>query len=131
MVYIGLLSTVLDVLCFAVLWFIFRYDNSAKAEYFQCGWFMFGVISQTVVIHTIRTPKLPFIKDRASIQLTISTLLIVLVTLLIGFTGIAGIFDLPVMLPSFGLWLFGMMVLYTVLAQILKKVYIRLNKEWV
>ncbi|MBR2751990.1 MAG: magnesium-translocating P-type ATPase [Clostridiales bacterium] len=131
MVIFGLLSTVLDVVCFLIMWYVFKFNTIDKAGFFQCGWFMFGVISQTVVIHTIRTPKLPFIKDRASIQLTISTLLIVLVTLLIGFTGLAGIFDLPVMLPSFGLWLFGMMILYTVLAQILKKVYIRMNKEWV
>lgn len=131
MIIFGLLSTVLDVVCFLVMWYVFGFNSVEKAGLFQCGWFMFGVISQTVVIHTIRTPKVPFIKDRASIQLTISTVLIVLVTLLIGFTGLAGLFDLPVMLPSFGLWLFGMMILYTVLAQILKKVYIRLNKEWV
>ena len=66
----SLLSTVLDVLCFLVLWYAFRFNNTAAAGYFQCGWFMFGVISQTMVIHTIRTPKLPFIQDRASRQLT-------------------------------------------------------------
>jgi Mg2+-importing ATPase len=92
---------------------------------------MFGVISQTVVIHTIRTPKVPFIKDRASVQLSISTLLVVIATLLIGFTGIAALFDLPVMVPSYLLWLAGLMVVYTVLAQILKRIYMKLNHEWV
>ena len=92
---------------------------------------MFGIISQTVVIHTIRTPKLPFIKDRASVQLIISTLAVVLVTLLIGFTVVAGIFDLPVMIPAFGIWLVVLMAIYMILAQILKALYIRINKEWV
>jgi len=65
------------------------------------------------------------------VQLTISTLLVVLVTLLIGFTVVAGLFELPVMIPSFGIWLVILMVAYTLLAQILKAVYIRINKEWV
>ncbi len=131
MVYFGLLSTVLDVLCFLVLWYVFKFNNTSMAGYFQCGWFMFGVISQTVVIHTIRTPKIPFLQDRASPQLTLSTALVVAATLLIGFTPIAILFDLPVMPIAFGMWLVILMVAYSLLAQILKKIYIRINKEWV
>ena len=131
MIYFGLLSTVLDVLCFLVMWHIFKFNNNEMAGFFQCGWFMFGVISQTFVIHTIRTPKIPFIQDRASNQLMLSTSLVVLVTLLIGFTIIATWFDLPIMVPSFGLWLIILMVIYMVLAQILKSIYIKINKEWV
>ena len=92
---------------------------------------MFGILSQTLVIHAIRTPRLPFVQDRASKQLTLSTLAVVAVTLVIGFTGLAGLFDLPVMAPSYLLWLAALMAVYTVLAQILKRVYIRFNKEWV
>ncbi len=131
MVYFGLLSTVLDVLCFLVLWHVFKFNNADMAGYFRCGWFMFGVISQTIVIHTIRTPRIPFIQDRASKELTLSTVLVVAATLLIGFTGIAELFDLPVMVPAFALWLVILMAAYSLLAQILKSIYIRINKEWV
>ncbi len=131
MVYFGLLSTVLDVLCFLVMWHIFKFNSPSMAGFFQCGWFMFGVISQTMVIHTIRTPKIPFIQDRASPQLMLSTALVVLATLLIGFTRIAGLFDLPVMVSPFAIWLVILMAVYTVLAQLMKMVYIRVNKEWV
>ena len=131
MIIFGLLSTVLDVLCFLVMWYVLGFNSIEQAGFFQCGWFMFGIISQTFVIHTIRTPKAPFIKDRASVQLTVSTLAVVLVTLLIGFTKIAGFFDLPVMIPGFAIWLVILMAAYTILAQILKAVYIRVNKEWV
>ena len=131
MIIFGLLSTVLDVLCFLVLWFVFKFDSIEQAGFFQCGWFMFGVISQTMVIHTIRTPKIPFIQDRASKELTFSTLAVCIITLLIGFTGIAVLFSLPVMPISFLAWMAGLMVVYTVLAQIMKTVYIRINKEWV
>ena len=131
MVIFGLLSTVLDVLCFLVLWFVYGYNNESLAGFFQNGWFMFGVISQTVVIHTIRTPKVPFIQDRASAQLSISTLAVVAATLLIGFTGIAGFLDLLVMVPSFALWLAGLMIVYTIFAQIMKRIYMKSNHEWV
>lgn len=55
----------------------------------------------------------------------------VFVTLIIGFTAIAGVFDLPVMIPSFGIWLLILMAVYMILARILKAVYIKANKEWV
>ena len=131
MIIFGLLSTVLDVMCFCVLWFVYRYNSVDLAGFFQNGWFMFGVISQTFVIHAIRTPKMPFIGDRASKQLTLSTFAVVAVTMIIGFTGIAQLFDLPVMAPSYMLWLAALMAAYTVLVQILKRVYIQFNGEWV
>ena len=130
MVSFGLLSTVLDVLCFLVLWFIFGYNNPEMAGYFQCGWFMFGVISQTMVIHTIRTPKLPFVSDRASVQLTLSTLAVIAVTLIIGFTGVSTLFDLPTMPISYMLWLAILMVVYMIFAQIMKVIYIKRHKDW-
>ena len=130
MVSFGLLSTVLDVLCFLVLWFVFGYNKPELAGYFQCGWFMFGVISQTMVIHTIRTPKLPFINDRASVQLTLSTLAVIAVTLIIGFTGVSTLFDLPVMPLNYMLWLVLLMLVYMVFAQIMKVIYIKRHKDW-
>jgi len=130
MVIFGLLSTVLDVICFLVLWFVFGYNTPDKAGFFQCGWFMFGVISQTMVIHTIRTPMFPFIKDRASIQLTISTIAVIAVTLLIGFTGISALFSLPAMPISYLLWMIIMMLIYMIFAQILKTIYIKRHKDW-
>ena len=91
---------------------------------------MFGVISQTMVIHTIRTPKIPFVGDRASIQLTLSTLAVIAVTLVIGFTGVSSLFDLPAMPLSYMLWLAIMMVVYIIFAQIMKVIYIKRHKDW-
>ena len=83
-----------------------------------------------MVIHTIRTPKLPFIGDRASVQLSISTLAIIVVTLLIGFTKISTLFSLPTMPISYMLWLAILMVVYMVFAQIMKIIYIKKHKDW-
>ena len=131
MVYFGLLSTVLDVLCFGVLWFVFRYDDPSVAEFFQCGWFMFGVISQTMVIHTIRTHKIPFIGANASKQLYISNIAVVIITLVIGMTDISGIFDMGKVPGIYGLWMLLLLLIYLIMAQIMKKIYIKVNKEWI
>jgi Mg2+-importing ATPase len=131
MVYFGLLSTVLDVLCFIVLWHIFHYDNPGKAEFFQCGWFMFGVISQTMVIHTIRTHKLPFLQANASGQLYLSSIAVIIITLIIGMTTIALVFDMGVVPASYGIWMVILLLVYLVLAQIIKKIYIKINGEWI
>ena len=131
MLYFGLLSTVLDVLCFLVLWYVFKYNTIELAAYFQCGWFMFGVISQTFVIHTIRTSKIPFIQATASKQLNISTIVIILATMIIGFTGIAEIFDLKPMPYLYLAWIFILIFIYLITAQIMKKFYIKKNDEWI
>ena len=130
MVSFGLLSTVLDVLCFLVLWYVFKFNCEDMAGYFQCGWFMFGVISQTMVIHTIRTPKLPFIHDRASVQLSISTAAIIAITMLIGFTGISTFFSMPTITIMYLPWIFLLMLVYMILAQIMKTVYIKRHHDW-
>ena len=131
MVYFGLLSTVLDVLCFVVLWTVFRYDSPEKAAFFQCGWFMFGVISQTMVIHTIRTHKIPFIQANASAQLYLSNILVIIVTLAIGMTSISAIFDMGQVPAVYGLWMLLLLAIYLIMAQIIKKIYIKINGEWI
>ena len=131
MFYFGLTSTALDILCFAVLWFIFGYNTPEQAEYFQCGWFMFGVISQTLVIHTIRTHKFPFIQAHAGYQLTISTIAVVIITLLIGMTDFAYVMDMKPLPFNYLLWLGILMVIYLLLAQLMKNIYIKRFGKWI
>ncbi|MBQ6334488.1 MAG: magnesium-translocating P-type ATPase [Erysipelotrichaceae bacterium] len=131
MFYLGLTSTVLDVLCFAVLWFIFGYKTPEQAEYFQCGWFMFGVISQTLVIHTIRTHKFPFIHTHAGYQLTISTVAVVIITLFIGMSDFAYVMDMKPLPFSYLLWLAILMAVYLLLAQLMKNTYIKRFGKWI
>ena len=131
MFYFGLTSTLLDILCFAVLWFVFRFKTPEQAGYFQCGWFVFGVISQTLVIHTIRTHKLPFLSGKPGRELILSTLAVVIVTLVIGFTDIAKIFDMNPLPYSYLIWLAALMIVYMLTAQIMKNIYIRRFRKWI
>ena len=131
MVYFGLASTLLDILCFAVLWFVFGFKDIPQAESFQCGWFIFGVISQTLVIHTIRTHKLPFISSMASRELIVSTSAVVIVTLIIGFSRIALILDMNPMPYAYLIWLAVLMLVYMLVAQIMKNIYIKKFEKWI
>ena len=131
MFYFGLTSTIMDLLCFTVLWFIFGYDTVEEAEFFQCGWFMFGVISQTIVIHTIRTHRLPFVGGKAGYQLILSTSIVVIITLLMGLTDFAYILDMKPLPVSYVMWLAILCVIYLLLAQLMKNIYIKKFKKWI
>ena len=126
----GFLSTAIDLLSFAVFWFILKYNSLEKATYYQCAWFMFGIISQTLVIYIMRTDKISLIKNRASKQLIASTLTIAIITLIIGLTSVAYLFDLVPLGLNYVFYLAILLTIYLLSAQGLKNKYIRKNKEW-
>ena len=126
----GGISTLLDMLCFAVLWFVLKFNTVEQATLFQTGWFCFGIISQTLIIHMIRTTKIPFVQSKSSKQLVISTFAIVIVTILITFTNLATVFDLQRLPYVYLLWGFCLMIIYIISIQIYKKIYLKRNKEW-
>ena len=126
----GLISTVLDLLCFIVLWFVFRFNSIEQAVMFQSGWFVFGILSQTLIIHLIRTSKVPFIESKSSRQLLISTFAVVLTTLVISFTNISVVFDLSKLPYQYLGWIVILMTVYVLFIQVYKRIYIKGNKEW-
>ncbi|MBR3002191.1 MAG: magnesium-translocating P-type ATPase [Clostridia bacterium] len=126
----GIISTVLDILCFVILWFVFGFNSIEKAVLFQSGWFVFGILSQTLIIHMIRTSKIPFIESKSSKQLLISTFVIVVITLFISFTNIATIFDLSKLPYNYLIWIAILMVVYVLLISFYKKIYVKRNKDW-
>ena len=67
MAYIGPISSVFDVTTFAVLWFVMGASTVAHQGLFQSGWFIEGLLSQTLIVHMIRTKKVPFIQSTAAL----------------------------------------------------------------
>lgn len=126
----GSISMILDILCFVIMWFVLRFNTVEKANLFQTGWFAFGILSQTLIIHMIRTSKTPFIKSKSSKQLLISTAVIVAITLIITFTNIATVFDLSKLPFVYLGWMVILMVVYVLFIQVYKKFYIKRNGEW-
>ena len=126
----GITSSLIDVLAFLGFWFLFGY-NASKETFFQTAWFVECLISETMIIHYVRTAKRPFIESRANKWLTLGT-----------FGTIIGTILTPILLhniPSFHfeilpLKYYGFVILllaiYSVLVEIIKKIYIKKNGEW-
>ncbi|HUM84269.1 MAG TPA: magnesium-translocating P-type ATPase [Lachnospiraceae bacterium] len=131
MFWFGFASTVADILDFAAMWFLCGFNTIAMQTYFQTGWFVYGVISQTMVILVIRTRKLSLAADKPSRQLLASTGIIAALTLLIGFTGLAKLFSM-VTLPLFYLpVLAAVIAAYLIIVQLLKPMYVKKYQEWI
>lgn len=97
----------------------------AYAALFQAGWFVESMWSQTLVIHMIRTPKIPFIQSRASAPLTLLTCTGILVLTAIPFTPLGTMLGLSALPLSYFAYLIPCILLYMVLATSLKKAYVR------
>ena len=92
---------------------------------FQAGWFVESMWSQTLVIHMIRTPKLPFIQSRASAPLTLLTLTGITVLTIIPFTPFGAALGFVALPAAYFAYLIPCILLYMVLATSLKKAYVR------
>ena len=99
-------------MCFLVLWFIMGFSNMEKALLFQTGWFAFGIISQTLIIHMMRTNKIPFVTSFSSRELILSTFLVTAATLIITFTRLASVFSLSQLPLNFMMWIAILLVIY-------------------
>ena len=88
MLYIGPISSIFDILTFLILWFVFAYNSPDKQAFFQSAWFVEGLLSQTLIVHMIRTRKIPFIQSNASWPVTSLTFFIMGVGVILLFTGI-------------------------------------------
>ncbi len=81
----GPVSSFFDFLTFGVLLFVFR----AAEPLFHTGWFLESMITQTLIIHVIRTGKIPFVQSKPSVFLVLSSLVIVMVGLVLPFSPVA------------------------------------------
>ena len=96
---------------------------------FQAGWFVESMWSQTLVIHMIRTPKLPFIQSRASAPVTLLTMTGIAVLTVIPFTPFGAALGLVALPASYFAYLIPCILLYMMLATSLKKAYVRYYGE--
>ena len=145
MVRIGPVSSLFDIVTYLLLYFVIcpmatgglRFtqltdpqDQLFYIALFQTGWFIESMWSQTLVIHMIRTPKLPFVQSRASVSVTILTLAGIAAVTLIPSTGIGSLIGLASLPHVYFGWLAGIVAVYMVLVTAVKKSYIHRYREW-
>lgn len=126
----GLLSSLFDLTTFAVLWFVFRANSPAAQALFQSGWFVEGLLSQTLIVHLIRTQKIPFLQSRASLPVFVFTGCIMLVGLLLPFTSAGAAIGLQPLPWGYFPWLLLTLLAYCGLTQWVKTRYLRLVHSW-
>ena len=130
MIFIGPISSVFDILTYLVMWKVFGCNSPEHQALFQSGWFIEGLLSQTLIVHMIRTQKIPFIQSRASWQVTGLTVLIMATGILLPFTRLGNSIGLTALPLSYFPWLAGILTCYCVLTQVIKNWYIRRFVKW-
>lgn len=130
MLCIGPISSIFDIAMFVIMWNVFAADTEAHQALFQSGWFIEGLLSQTLVVHMIRTRKIPFIQSRASWPVMVMTVLAVLTGLFLPFSPLAASLGFVPLPASYFPWLIGVLLAYCTLTQLLKTVYIRKFGTW-
>ena len=125
MLFFGPISSLFDMLTFALMWWVFAANSVAQQGLFQSGWFVESLLTQTLVVHMLRTPKVPFVQSRASLALMGATLAIMALGLWLPMSPLAGYFKLQALPLAFYAWLLAILLVYCVLTTLMKRVYIR------
>ena len=125
MVFFGPISSIFDITTFALMWYIFGANTPEHQTLFQSGWFIEGLLSQTLIVHMIRTRKIPFFQSRASWALLSMTLIIMLVGILLPMSPLAHYFKLQALPLTYFPWLLLILGAYAVLTQAMKGWYAR------
>ncbi|MDI9614130.1 magnesium-translocating P-type ATPase [Methanothermobacter sp.] len=130
MILIGPISSIFDIVTYLVMWFVFSANTVSEQALFQSGWFIEGLLSQTLIVHMIRTEKIPFIQSRAATPVLILTALIMATGIIVPFTAIGSSIGMVPLPGEYFIWLVVILTGYAVLTQVLKRVYIGRYGKW-
>ena len=125
MVFFGPISSIFDVLTFSLMWWVFKANTPEMQTLFQSGWFVEGLLSQTLIVHMIRTRKIPFIQSRPSWPLCIMTLAVIATGIGLVFSPLAGFLQLQALPLGYFPWLVLILAGYMVLTQCVKGWFVR------
>jgi Mg2+-importing ATPase len=127
-IFIGPISSIFDYATYFIMLFIYgawAHPDLAHQTLFHTAWFVESLFTQTLIIHVIRTKKIPFIQSRASKSLIFASLAIVAVGGFLPYSPLAGLLGFVPLPASFWLWLLAMLIIYVLLTQIVKTWFYR------
>lgn len=130
MVTIGPISSIFDITTYALMWFVFSANTVGEQSLFQSGWFIEGLLSQTLIVHMIRTRKIPFFQSTAAAPVPLLTGAIMALGIYIPFSPLGPIIGLQPLPWSYFPWLVATLLGYCVLTQVIKILYIRRFGTW-
>jgi len=124
MLFFGPISSLFDLLTFGVMWWVFDASSIARQTLFQSGWFVVGLLTQTLVVHLVRTPKLPFVQSQAAAPLMAMTLAIVALGIWLPLGPLASHFRLEALPAAYYGWLVAILLGYCTLTTGMKRLYL-------
>ena len=127
--YIGPISSVFDYTTYFIMLYVFHCWDPARASLFQSGWFVESLMTQTLIIHVIRTNKIPFIQSRASLPLVITSSLIMICGVMLPYSPFAGSLGLTGLPELYWPLLLLTLLCYVSLTQLIKVVLLR--RAWI
>lgn len=125
MVVFGPISSIFDMITFGLMWFVFSANTPEHETLFQSGWFVVGLLTQTLIVHMIRTAQIPFIQSRAATPLLIMTAVIMCIGIFLPMGPLASYLKLQALPLSYFLYLPVILGAYICVTQWVKKIYIR------
>lgn len=130
MIFIGPISSIFDITTYHVMWFVFGCQSEEMQTLFQSGWFIEGLLSQTLIVHMIRTRRIPFIQSNAAWPLMLMTFAIMAIGIAIPFTTFGSYIGLMPLPMSYFPWLIATLLCYCVLTQLIKMWHIHRFGKW-
>ena len=130
MIWIGPISSIFDLTTYLLMWYLFQCRSAEMQALFQSGWFVEGLLSQTLIVHMIRTRKIPFIQSRASWPVMAMTFAIMAFGIAIPFTPFGASIGLVALPWSYFPWLAATLTAYCVLTQAIKNRYVKRFNSW-
>jgi Mg2+-importing ATPase len=130
MVWVGPVSSIFDITTFWLMWHVFGANTPARQSLFHSGWFIEGLLSQTLIVHMIRTRRIPFLQSVASAPVLGLTLAIIVIGMLIPFSALGAKIGMVPLPPLYFAWLALTLASYCVLTQLMKVIYIRRYGRW-
>jgi Mg2+-importing ATPase len=130
MLFIGPISSVFDITTFMVLWWVFGANGPEHASFFQSGWFVEGLASQTLIVHMIRTARVPFLQSRASLAVQLTTAAVILSGIALPFTSFGASLGMTTLPWTYFPFLLIILFSYALLTQLVKQWYMRKFEAW-
>ena len=118
--FIGPCSSIFDYTTYFIMLYVFGCWDPARASLFQTGWFVESLLTQTLIVHIIRTNRIPLIQSRASLPLALTTIAIMLIGMWLPFSPVASSLGFTALPPLYWLLLVPTLLCYTLLTQFVK-----------
>ncbi len=128
MLFMGPLSSMFDLVVFALMWFACNLRDPAT---FQTVWFSYSIVSNLIGLHIIRTAKMPFIQSNANKAVYASSIGLSIIGIVVPFTFLGNLIGLVPLAPQYIAIILGVPILYCIVALFAKKIYMKKYGEWI